>query len=280
MGDTENNNFAGIRMKTIIIVVIIVGLLLAFLIPLIAFLSVNHMKTSDKVLSSTHDSMKWEAHNIEGEWQRVIDENLGSLEAVALSPSTISYMEDTANEELADSELSYLQSVESSLSEDSKIILTGADGMQLLSTEGDLKDVSERDYFAKAIGGENAISDVIVSKATEALLVTFAVPIKSESGDILGIVQRNYDLFNFHKILAGQNDHAFLVDSLGMLAAHSQFAANGDSVEDLSHELFMTQETGEGLYRANNGQGTWYNLYHLRNEASDWTICVVKEEEK
>lgn len=49
-------------------------------------------------------------------------------------------------------------------------------------------DRSDREYFAKVTGtGEPFVSDAIVSKTTGNLIVVFAQPVKSDSGEILGV---------------------------------------------------------------------------------------------
>ena len=49
---------------------------------------------------------------------------------------------------------------------------------QAKSTNGNITVISSRDYFIKALSGENAVSDPIASKADSNIIMSYAVPIK------------------------------------------------------------------------------------------------------
>lgn len=150
-----------------------------------------------------------------------------------------------------------LQSVDDVLADGNATTLTGADGVQIMRTDGGtLIDVHEREYFQKAMSGSPYISDVIVSNSTGLRQVTFAAPVKTTDGSVVGIVQRNYDLNAFHDFLAQEADDAFITDRTGLVAAHSQYEIGNGAHEEESRATpeFMVSGKDKGFYFVDTGR--------------------------
>lgn len=217
--------------------------------------------------------MKSEAESVCADWDQVVNENLQTIQEIALSQSTIDFMKAQNDDALKSTELDYLNS----FGDSGTIALTDASGMQLLKTEGDLLDVSDREYYHQAIEGKTYTSDIVISKSQGNCKVIFSAPIK-DGDNIIGIVQKDYDLFEFHKILADKYEYAFIVDTAGYMAAHSQFDVTPDTVEDRSSSEFMTSGNPEGNYDVDTGNGMKI-VYYVTSSVSGWKVCVVRDVE-
>ncbi|WP_029322159.1 methyl-accepting chemotaxis protein [Butyrivibrio sp. AE3004] len=274
---SKSNIYVGNSIKTKLIVV----MLLVCAVPLIISSAVSYKTSTDKAMTDALSSMSWESSYLESEWQGVIDNNLKAIQAVAMAPSTVAFMKAQDDEGLREVELQYLLNVDTMMADNSLTVLTGADGMQVLRTEGNLVDVASRDYFKNAMAGKTDISDVIVSSATGVRQVTFSCPIKdTDSGSVLGIVQRNYDLNDFHDILAKESEDAFIVDRTGQVAAHSQYEITEENEESRANSVFMTSGQRSGNYEADTGKGYRAIVTYVKNDASDWTICAATNTQK
>jgi methyl-accepting chemotaxis protein len=101
---------------------------------------------------------------------------------------------------------------------------------------GTTLQVADRDYFQKALQGQNAVSDPLVSKATGKLLINFAVPIKNDQQQIVGVLVLNRDWDVLGKIIAdityGKNGKASMINKRGTTVAHSnqEKVINGENV--------------------------------------------------
>ncbi|SFB85108.1 methyl-accepting chemotaxis protein [Butyrivibrio sp. YAB3001] len=270
--DSKTKSASTIKAKDSIKTKLIVVMLLVTAIPLIVSTATSYFTSTHKAKEDAITAMTWETSYLESEWQKVIDNNLNTIQAVALAPSTVRYMENRENQTYIDEELKYLESVDNMLADDSLTVLTGPDGMQVLRTSGKLVDVSKRDYFKNSMAGKTDISDVITSAATGLRQVTFSAPIRGSDGSVIGIVQRNYTLDDFHKILARDSDDAFIVDKTGLIAAHAQYEITPDNEESRSSSQFMTSGLSQGNYETDTGKGYRAYMNYKKNEESQWII--------
>lgn len=91
------------------------------------------------------------------------------------------------------------------------------------STDGTQVNLSDREYFKKAIGGENFVSDPIVSKVDGSVIIVYAVPIKNE-GRITGVlstVRKGDDLDRvINDIVFGENGYAYMINGKGTIIGH------------------------------------------------------------
>ncbi len=255
----------------------LIGVMLAVtIIPLVVAIAVSYNTSTSKALADAETALNWQAWYISSEFQSIIDKNIKTIQSLALAPTTIQYMEDQTNQECIDAELAYLKRVDDMLADNNITVLTGADGMQVLRNSGNLVDVSSRAYFAQGMAGKTSISDVIISTATGRRQFTMAAPIFGSDGKTIGIVQRNYELNDFHEFLAAKAEEAFLVDTTGILAAHSQYEIKPeDDPTDLSQSPFMTSGQASGVYESNYG-GTSSIVAYVQNEETGWRVCCVQ----
>lgn len=97
-----------------------------------------------------------------------------------------------------------------------KMGIVSLDG-SLLNTDGTTAQLSEREYFKKALSGENVVGDPVVT-TENVLVVPYVVPIKND-GKIIGYLleTRNGEALSelTNAIKVGNNGTAFMISSTG-----------------------------------------------------------------
>ena len=117
------------------------------------------------------------------------------------------------------------------------LFIIDKDGKALLD-DGSTLDLKDREYFKRAIAGENTVSDPMVSKAKDgsSLIISFAVPIKNNN-EVVGVLGGTKDgnllsdLTN--DITFGKTGKAFMLRKDGTTIAHS----NKDLVINMDNDF-------------------------------------------
>lgn len=154
--------------------------------------------------------------------------------------------------------------------------------------DGSVNDLSDRDYVQRALRGEAAISDVIISRATGEPVLMLAVPIKNQENIVgaLAIRVNGYYLSSIiDEITFGENGYAFMINQDGTIVAHGNRAFVKDAVNfiTLSQTDKEYEELAVVLRRMMNGEiGT--GIYHFEGsnrymgfapvEGTPWSIAV------
>lgn len=113
-------------------------------------------------------------------------------------------------------------------------IKPGGENINSLGSHGTLAD---REYYQKAIKGEIAISDPVVSKASGKMITVIAVPIKKD-GQVTGIVYGSIAMEEVTKkildIKAGQTGYAYVLQGDGLAIIHpdKEIAMKVNAVQD------------------------------------------------
>ncbi len=257
---------------------LIAVMLMITIIPLVVAIVISYKTSTSKAMTDALDALDWQAWYIESEFETIIQKNISAMQAIASAPSTKTYIMNPGDVTTTAKTLSYLNTVDSLLDDGNITVITGADGMQLLRASGKLVDVSSRDYFQQAKAGNAYVSDVITSTSTGLRQCTFAVPVYGDGGkDVIGVIQRNYDLNEFHEFLAKEADDAFIVDRTGNVAAHSQYEITPDNEEDRSGADFMTSGLRNSYYYADTGKGYKAVVCYVKSDTTDWTICCASD---
>mgnify|MGYP000905336653 CR=1 FL=1 len=93
-----------------------------------------------------------------------------------------------------------------------------------VSTKGEKFKIVDRSYFIKAVSGQRAVSDPIISAADGSLVVCYAVPIKKDkkiTGVLISARDGNELSSITNDIRYGQNGKAFMINRAGTKIAHS-----------------------------------------------------------
>ena len=250
-------------------------MLLVAAVPLIVSVIVSYASSTSKAVSDAEASLSWQASYIRSEYDGIINQNLMSIQTAAKSPSTIRFMENQGNITFLEEAAKYLAEIDAMLDDGNITVLTGADGMQVLRNKGKLVDVGKREYFQAAMNGETYASDVIVSASTGVRQMTMSTPIYGSNGKVIGIVQRNYDMNEFHKLLEKEADDAFITDRTGLVAAHAQYEITPDNEDDRSKSTFMTSGLEKGVYQADTGRGYKAIVAYVKSPLTGYTICTA-----
>ena len=268
----NRKKIGGIKLQLTAITLALVAL------PLFLMVVISVVSTRRSGNESVEQAGIMQAALIEDDILSVVDQNLAALQTFASGGSTYSYLEGDASQE--DEVLHQMQVIDEILADGNVTIITGADGMQKLRTGGDCVDIADREYFLEAMKGRSYISDVQVSRSTGSRITTFAVPVwNEEKTAVLGIVQRNYNLSDFHAILADEvseeGQEIVIVDNNGEVVAHSSHEIDPDNPEYQDQNPFYTQSRGNvtsGYYKSKWQGDTWMISWN-KEPKTGWVIA-------
>ena len=260
---------------------LIAVMILVAAIPLLIAVIVSYNSSTSKALEDAKKAQEYQAWYIESEFTGLIDKNVAAMKAFAAAPSTITYLQDPDAGVIPDEAmLAMMLSIDDFMGDGNPTCIAGKTGMQLIRTVGDCVDISEREYYKQAMSGTPIyVSDVIVSKSTGARQITIAVPVfDDKTGEVIGCVQRNYDMSDLHTMLAANASDAFIADRTGLIAAHSQYdyGPNAHEDENRSTSEFMTSGLSEGYYSADTGKGYYAYMAYVKVPNIDYTVVVAE----
>ncbi len=268
----------GVSFKNSIKTRLIAVMLIITIVPLLISIIVSYNSSTNKAVDDAIASLNWQAWYIESEFETIIQKNIAAMQAIAAAPSTKTYYINPMDLTAASKAQAYLNNVDAQLNDGNITVLTGPDGMQLLRASGKLVDVSARDYFKQAMAGNTYVSDVITSASTGARQTTFSCPVYADDGTIVGIVQRNYNLAEFHEFLKTKAENAYITDRTGMMAAHSQIEVTSENESDYNFNgaAFMTSGKENGTYEQDTGE---YNaiICYVKSATTGWYVCCAQD---
>lgn len=127
--------------------------------------------------------------------------------------------------------------------------------------DGSTADLADRDYIISALDGEPAMSEVILSRATNELVMMLATPIE-QGGDVVGALIARIDGYYLSEIIDtiefGETGYAFILNAEGTFLAHENRELIADQVNYLT-------EGGENAHivdhLVNNESGNYDYLY-------------------
>lgn len=209
-----------------------------------------------------------------------IETQLNALEALADNPIIMSSLSE-------DEEKLVLLQREALRSGHKSILLADINGNAIQTTGGTV-DISERDYFLKALTGESIVSDPIVGKTDGSVEVIFAVPIK-EGKSVKGVLVARRDgneLTSYTNEMQFNQREVFMINHEGTTVANNdesrvremyniveQYAANPDLEEIYNLQMKMAQgEKGVGEYTF-NGVTKYMGYYPV--EGTNWSLGVT-----
>jgi len=242
---------------------------------------VAYMASTNALSSSIDESLSQLAEEAGQVVQERVDAQLNALEVLA-GTDTIKSEEPTLDEKLA------LLKAEVNRSGHIRMMLADMEGNSI-NTEGTSTDISERDYFIKALSGETAVSDPIVSKVDNSVVVCYAVPIKGD-GTVRGVLVATRDGNELstltNDIKFGKSGAAFMINKQGTKVAHNDrnLVLNMDNdfenvkedpglkaVVELEQQMIEGNEgTGEYTY---NGQTKYMGFAPVRG--TNWSLAIT-----
>ncbi len=149
--------------------------------------------------------------------------------------------------------------------------------------DGDLNDISDREYAKQSVSGNKYISDVTISKATGQPNIFMADPVVAENGNIVGGVARAASLAGLSENIATvANEHTdiTILDRVGALAAttETQYDLASGEITDLSgEEYYQLAQSGEAGMLVTQHNGKKVLLSYMLEPNTNWTIAVFTD---
>ena len=164
------------------------------MVPLLITMAYTSYNTITSAFEFAEHELSVTDELIEKEVYSLLNSNFTALRLMAVNPAVQEYLTaDPANR--AANMKSLVKNANDLFQDGSNIVITGNDGQQLVrSDESKLVSLKGRDYFNQAMQGKEAVSEVVVSKTTGKAIVVIEVPVKTPDGQIIGMIQRNYNI--------------------------------------------------------------------------------------
>lgn len=261
-----------IKTKLILIMILIAA------VPLAVAVIVSYNTSTSKALADAADSAEWEVWYFEGRFETICTSNMNMIQSIASNPVVVQYITGDTSvsyEEVQD----IIRECDEVLDDGDQTSIAGPDGFQIVRTSGDFIDVSDRAYFQEAMKGNSYISDLTVSKTNGKRMISFSTPVYDDNNNIIAVVHRNYNINNFHEILASDTDSAFMIDRSGKLCAHAAYEIGEgahDEVDMSNLEVFNNDES-EGFYLEPNYDNNY--IAFARDSNTGFIVCTSKTEE-
>lgn len=209
-----------------------------------------------------------------------INTQLNALEALANSP-WIKSSELTLEQKLA------LLQDEVERCGHKSLMLADTNGIAT-NTTGETVDIHEREYFVKALSGQNAVSDPMISKTDGSMVVAFAVPIK-QGNQVVGVLVARRDgnaLSTFTSEMEFNQREVYMFNNAGTMIAGSDLTRvaemynvfeqleNDPKLEQLSNIVKKMTEGEQGIGEYTYNGETKYMAYYPV-EGTNWSLAVT-----
>ena len=217
-------------------------------IPLIIAVIVSYKTSTGKAKDDALKLLNSDAKVVAGQFSTIVQQNLIALQTCASAQSTIDYLK-TFNQSGADKKreliLAQMDQINTNINDGNlNCILSIESGDQLIRTDRkEFTNIADREYFQECWATKStAVSNIVISKAAGNRITIIIVPVFDPStGEMIGTLQRSFDLSVLHNFLAENVKNGYIVDKAGTVAAHSQFEISPED-EPIVHteEEYMT----------------------------------------
>jgi methyl-accepting chemotaxis protein len=158
-------------------------------------------------------------------------------------------------------------------------------------TDGSASQLGDREYIKKALAGEVNVSDLLLSKVTNSVVLMYAAPIKND-GKVVGVLVGRRDGNALSEITDdrgyGESGYAYMINSSGVVVAHpdrekvmNQFnpieAAKQDASAKSAAALFekiLAEKSGISSYEF---QGKSLYAAYTPVQGSDWIFVITAD---
>ncbi|MDP4178212.1 MAG: methyl-accepting chemotaxis protein [Bacillota bacterium] len=260
-------------------------LMLAFTIliflPISILVCFSYKMSADALQSSIQQQLMNDASQTSEQIQKTIDSAKYWLQVASLNDSVGKTAESSSS---IDTSFQYIKDLRQNNNDFmEEIIITDAKGKVII--DSDTKepniDLSDRDYFKKAIGGTEAVSEILVSRFTGNNSVFIAYPLKNGDkivGTLVGSIKFNAISKESEKIKVGKSGYAYMIDKGGLIVYHPNI--NKILKENLSSAADKNlRSLVDKIKSGKNSQGFYtYNKmykYAVFKPAGNWIIAVT-----
>lgn len=250
-------------------------------VGIIAILSIAARVFSTQALGNMNDTMlkalvSQSAKLVSSE----VEANLSYVQAIA------------TRSEIVDNDLSVEQKLDSlsSIIEEQKYIKIGIADVNgdIIFSNSTQTDISEREYFQKALEGTANISDPLMSATEGKIVVIYAVPIL-QKGEVTGVLTVTADSNEISNIVSsvtfGETGKAFMINAQGVKIAHynNELVVNMDNdLENVKNDSSIKELASleEKMIQGKSGVGEYHYkgeekiLAYAPVEGTDWSLAV------
>ncbi len=167
--------------------------------------------------------------------------------------------------------------------------IAGKDGNSM-STNSKVANISDREYFKKAIAGTSTVSEPIISKEDKSMVIVFAVPVKGHDNNINGVLVATVDSKTFIDIVSdityGKDGKAFVLDKNGTTIIHNNIDLVINQDNDFENvkkdpELKSLVELEKKMVNGENGAGSYtYNgvekfMGYAPIKTTGWSVAIA-----
>ena len=210
----------------------------------------------------------------------LFEKNFYVLHALAVHDSLINYVRNPQPEN--QEKISFLMHDTNKIFRDrNTLALTDTNGDQLIRTDDSkLVNISNREHFKAAMNRRDFVSDVILAMSTNKLTVVLTCPILDEKNNVVGILQRNFDLKAFQDFVETQDNaetSVMILDRSGRIIANSENGQNlAQNFNNNNYEfIYNNVSRNSGTIRTYiNGEDSLVS--YSQNAMTDWTVITVQ----
>ena len=265
---------ASVKTKMVVILVLISA------VPLLISIGVNFYSTVNRGIEQLQAVSQQRVKVIDSNITGLFEENRNGIKVLAGNAATIRYLENpTADAADVDASLTRTNDI---FKDANPTHITDTNGQQLLrSDHKDPVNTATRAYFKDAMAGKESISDIVVSKATGRFISVIAVPVFNEQKQVVGMVQRDYDLgviADFVKAAADEHTRVFIIDSHGKDLADSEvkIEKEEDRTDSSGYAFVKDALAGNsGTTEVTFKDGNTYYVSYDRNDTTGWIIATA-----
>ena len=268
-------NFSSIRAKLIFLLIIIGA------IPMIIAIVISSSNTISSTIKVVEEDLEIKNDFIAQDISSMIGNNFIALRLLALNPTVQDYLMTHSAADIPQMK-TLIQNSNSLFNDSSNIVLTGNDGEQIVrSDSAKLVNLKSRDYFQEAMRGNENVSDVIVSKTSGLSIVVIEVPVKNSAGNVVGMLQRNYNISILNDVVNSQSDEnteIFILDAHGKLVARSNFEIKSeeDRIDMSGYEFFNKAKSTNSGTEEETFDGEHKIISFAIEKKTGWIIATTK----
>lgn len=159
---------------------------------------------------------------------------------------------------------------------------------------GSNANISDRDYFKKAVGGNANISEPFINNNDGRMVITVAVPITDDNNKVVGVLLGSLDykeLISINDIKLGKTGYAYILGKDGTTIAHPvdelvinqentiKSSAGDENLIPLAkiEEKMIKGETGFGVYEYN---GIEKFMAYAPIEGTAWSMALTQDKDE
>ncbi len=272
---TKRNFFQSVKTKLVLIIVAIMA------IPLLVSVIMSYYVIHDEAQSNMYQMNDAQISLVQHDFKAVVEQNMQVLNAVANSDSARKILNGSTYPKAI---YEWLAAVDNEIGDGNSLIITDAEGKQIVRTVGDCENVADKEFFKQVKGGKMFyVSDEMISETGERSCA-FVHAIYDEEGNFIGSVQRNFNLDNFTELLKGElsaeNQDIFIGDNNGDLIAHTSMDLSGGEPVNFATQKWFTDSRNSldagGKYESNFKNTDWVMAYQ-REPITGWTTVIASD---